>query len=131
MSKLSKALASIYTDKNKVSVLEMINSLIKTIDEFNTLYEHNIFITNDSGAEVMLKVINTNNTSLTENDILEYCNTNGGVGVQCTGIDRNNNPIYGCYTEDEGLTLKTVSSDGPSESSFAIGNIIDIIKEVN
>lgn len=134
MSKLSDKLASIYTDKSKQSVLQLLESLIKCVKEYEDepiFYSHRLRITNSVSSEVLVTIISKKDIPLTAEDILDYFDVNGGFPVSCTGIDNNDRNIYGAYTESNGLTLVGVYGQEVFEQSFDVDNIQDFIKEVN
>ena len=133
---LATRLKKIYTEGDQYTVLQLLHALIKEIENYeeeqgNKLYEHCVRMTNTVSSEVLVSIINNSNEKITAQEVLAHFTSEGGVAIMCTGVDDNDRPIYGAYTENNDLTLVGKYGQEYFEQTFTIDDIKDFIKEIN
>ena len=133
--KLSEKLKSIYTTGDQYTVLTLLKALIEEIEAYEyqaeKLYEHCVRMTNTVSSEVLVTIINNSNEKITAQEVLAHFTSEGGVAIMCTGIDDNDRPIYGAYTDGDNLTLVGNYGQEYFKQTFTIDDIKDFIKEIN
>ena len=133
---LASRLKKIYTEGDQYTVLQLLNKLIKEIENYeeeqgNKLYEHCLQVDDTTSAEIYLKVINNKSEAMTASDVLAYFNTNGNNPIACTGFDDDHSVVYAAYTQGTQLVLKVNTGGGLSETSVDLDVVYDNIKEIN
>ena len=133
---LASRLKKIYTEGDQYTVLQLLHALIKEIENYeeeqgNKLYEHCVRITDTTSAEILVTIINNSNETITAQEVLEHFKSQGGMAIMCTGVDDNDRPIYGAYTDGDNLTLVGNYGQEYFKQTFTIDDIKDFIKEIN
>lgn len=133
---LASRLKKIYTEGDQYTVLQLLNKLIKEIEDYeeeqgNKLYEHRLEIDDTTSAEIYLTVVNDKSEAMTESDVLAYFRNGGPIPIACTGFDDDHSVVYAAYTQGTQLVLKVNTGGGLSETSVDIDAVYDHIKEIN
>ena len=136
MAKLSKVLKDIYTSDNKVTVLQLLDKLIKAVETYEMhlpLYRHSITCVSTEGSIpfAVATTIYSGQPTFTEAELREA--VKDATGWSATGADTT--LFYSCYgvtftyaaqTQKFTPKMKILKSDGPHNVSGSNdGYVID------